>query len=593
MSARITVTGFVRSAVLLVSLTALTMLAVGSALALDVTRPAAVTGVAVDRSAGDVGLSWEAVLLDAAGHPEVVDHYNVYRGVAPNFVPDKFSFTNRIGTTPSVTYDDLGVAEDGINYYYKVGAVDSEGHESNLQASLVTTAPVLSGDWTHSSIDVDWTSAEPSDEVASYRVYYGKGSGAYESVEEVGLATSTSLTSLELDVAWYVAVTAVDGNGNETAFSNEHVDAVAGTAWVRAQDHDELCWGASDCTPTDPRKIQRSNGWQILVPAEFPPGDWTSVMLRVTLESRLCKNGQGGTTNKCGSGNPCLSPPCNGGYNPCGDPWDRLAQFFLVLDDCIETGAGCINSNNLELMRAVTPFGTDAEPPEGSGYVDPRVLELDITPFLPLLSGIRYVGGEIGHYVQKGHWITLDFRFSKSRTFQSPKPPADGIEIVGFGHAPLPVKQITVPATATEIKARVFTTGHGGGQYCDGGTNNAEPCDGNGDCPGGVCYPCDEFCHRTNKLQLDGAPIWQVIPFRTDCSPGPSCATWNACGYPSCTYPRAGWCPGYIACHHNAPCDNDIDLTSQITPGGTYDFDYDITPRNGSWPVSVVLYWYE
>ena len=26
---------------------------------------------------------------------------------------------------------------------------------------------------------------------------------------------------------------------------------------------------------------------------------------------------------------------------------------------------------------------------------------------------------------------------------------------------------------------------------------------------------------------------------------------------------------------------------------GTYDVDYNVTPRNGSWPVSVVVYWYE
>ena len=590
MRARGTVSGFLRSTMLLACLAAL---ASGPALALDVTRPAVVAGVAVDRSGTDLGISWDAVLLDAAGQPEIVDYYNVYRGVSPDFVPDKIGLTNRIGFSPSLTFTDVGVAADGIDYFYKVSAVDFSGLESNIQPSLVITPPVLSGDWTRHTIDVDWTSAQPAVEVVSYRVYYGTGSGAYEFVDDLGLATSTSLSGMTTGVAWYVAVTAVDDRGNESAFSNEHVDALNGTAWVRAHDQDELCWGASDCTPTDPRKIQRSNGWQLLVPAEFPPGDWTSVMLRVTLESRLCRNGQEGTTNKCGTGNACVSPPCNGGYNPCGDPWDRLAQFFLVLDDCIETGGSCITPNNLELMRAVTPFGTDAELPEGSSNIDPRVLELDVTPFLSLLSGERYVGGEIGHYVQKGHWITLDFRFSKNREYTSPEPPADGIEIVGYGNAPLPIREITVPATATEVKARVFTTGHGGSTYCDGGTNNAQPCTGNSQCPGGVCNPCDEFCHRTNMLRLDGAPIWQVIPYRTDCSPGPACYTWNACGYPSCTYPRAGWCPGYIACHHNAPCDNDIDLTSQIPPGGTYEFDYDVTPRNGNWPVSVVLYWYE
>jgi len=156
-----------------------------------------------------------------------------------------------------------------------------------------------------------------------------------------------------------------------------------------------------------------------------------------------------------------------------------------------------------------------------------------------------------------------------------------------------PRKSVSVPATATEVIARIFTTGHGGGLHCDGGANNAMPCTSSAQCPGGVCNPCDEFCHRTNRLISDGHPLWEVIPFRTDCSTGPACSTWNACGFPSCTFPRAGWCPGYIACHQNPPCDQDIDLTTQLPPGVTYQLDYNVTPQNGSWPTSVVLYWYE
>ena len=58
-------------------------------------------------------------------------------------------------------------------------------------------------------------------------------------------------------------------------------------------------------------------------------------------------------------------------------------------------------------------------------------------------------------------------------------------------------------------------------------------------------------------------------------------------------FSRAGWCPGYIACHHDAPCDNDLDLTPHLLPGGTYDIDYNVFPLNGSWSVSLVAYWYE
>jgi hypothetical protein len=114
------------------------------------------------------------------------------------------------------------------------------------------------------------------------------------------------------------------------------------------------------------------------------------------------------------------------------------------------------------------------------------------------------------------------------------------------------------------------------------------------DCPGGVCNPCDEFCHRENQILVGGTPVWAVTPWRTDCNPNPPiCSDWNACGYPSCTFSRAGWCPGYVACHENAPCDNDLDFTPELPPGASYDVDYLVTPLNGSWPISLVLYWYE
>jgi hypothetical protein len=195
-----------------------------------------------------------------------------------------------------------------------------------------------------------------------------------------------------------------------------------------------------------------------------------------------------------------------------------------------------------------------------------------------------------------GHWVTVDFTFSERADQASPKPPADGIEIIGYGNAPLPTKPVTVPASTTELKMRVFTTGHGGSLYCDGGTNDANPCTINGssaECPGGICHPCDEFCHRTNQILVGGTPIWEVVPWRSDCNANPGCVAWNSCEDSTCYLSRAGWCPGYVACHHNDPCDQDIDVTADLPPGGTYDVGYDVTPRNGSWPVSLVLYWYE
>jgi hypothetical protein len=572
---------------------AIILAALSPAMAQDMVRPAEVETLRLNHDGADLLLSWDPIVLDITGQPETIDHYKIYRGTAASFIPDKSGGSNLAGTSTSASFTDPGTAADMNTYFYLVTAVDTEGHESNAKDAVIDTLPVLSGYWTSSTIEISWTDAAPLSEVVGYRVYYGKAPGQYTYVDDVGMNTTHTLSGLQIRVNWYIAVTAIDIHGNETPFSNEHIDAVDGIVNLRVHNGDELCWGASKCTPADPEKIQRSNGWQLLIPTYFPEGDWVSVQVRWTIESRLCTPPAQGTITKCGSGNPCVHPPCNGGYNPCGDPWDRAAHLFVVLDDCVDGTGSCMTQDNLELIRAVTPFGTDARPPDGSGTISARHYTLDITPYAPLLVGDKYVGAHIGHYVQKGWWVTVTFTFSERPQDASPKPPADGIEIVGWGNAPLPTKQVSVPATATDVKMRLFTTGHGGSYYCDGGDNDANPCETHAECPGGVCNPCDEFCHRMNQIIVDGDVKWEVEPWRDDCSPGPACSTWNACGYPSCTYPRAGWCPGYIACHTDDPCDNDLDFTADLPPGSTYDIDYNVTPRNGSWPVSLVMYWYE
>jgi len=557
--------------------------------AADVTKPSEVRNLRADRSGADVILAWDPVTTDAAGGAETVDHYNVYRGGEPGFEPDRAGGSNRAGSPVGTSFADSGAATDGLDHYYLVTAVDASGNESAAEPSTVTTPPILSGFWTETTIETSWTDAAPPSEVAGYRVYYGKASGRYEFVDDVGLVTSHSLSGLQTGVFWYVAVTAVDVHGNESAFSNEIVEAVAGRGRIRAHDDDELCWGAAKCPP-DPGEVQRNDGWQLMVPVDFPPGDWTKVTVTYTIDSRLCEPPAQGTTNKCGE------DPAQGGYNPCGDPWDRIALLFLVLDDCIERGVSCVTPSNLELMHAITPFGTDAPPPDGSGRVPPRVLTLDITPFAPLLLGRRYVGVEIAHYVQAGWHVTVDFDFSERADEASPKKPADGFAPLVFegGGSILVPRQVTIPAEAQQVMARFFVSGHGGNPACDGGANDGQPCATSGECPGGTCQNCDEFCHRTHYVKVDGRNAWVTTPWRDDCSPGSlfACQDWNACGWPSCTFSRAGWCPGYIACDHDPPCDQDHDLTLDLTPGATHDVTWEIPVRNGDWFKSMVVYWY-
>ena len=63
---------------------------------------------------------------------------------------------------------------------------------------------------------------------------------------------------------------------------------------------------------------------------------------------------------------------------------------------------------------------------------------------------------------------------------------------------------------------------------------------------------------------------------------------------PSCTFSRAGWCPGYLACHSSDPsCDQDIDLTHKMTAGMINDVSWEIPIVNGSWDKSLMVYWYD
>jgi hypothetical protein len=550
-------------------------LAFSMVLAADVTNPAEVTGLMVTRDSNDLVLTWDPCTADAAGYPETIDHYDIFRGESPDFVPDKAGHTNRIGSSAMEDYRDTEAASDGTDYYYLVSAVDMAGNEGLTKDSTVTTCPVLSGYWTDTTIELSWTDALPVDQVTGYRVYYGKASGLYEFVDDVGLVNNHSLTGLETNVNWYSTVTAIDVNGNECDFSNEHVDPVGGTIDIRAHDEAELCWGVSKCPPDDPDAIQRSDGFQYLLPVDFPEGDWIRVDVTFTMASRLCDDPI--APDKCGDQNP--------GWNPCGDPWDRTAHLFLVLDDCVEGSGSCMTNDNIELMRAITPFGTDAPPPDGSGVVPPRALTLDITPFTPLLTGTKYVGAHIGHYTPKGWWVTVDFHFSKRSEEISPDPPADGFDPVFFHSSgsgltgPFPV---TVPLEAKKVIGRLFITGHGG---------NDDP----------VCgQPADEFCPRSNRILVNTSIAWEDTPWRDCCYPRGTeplclgCSDWNACGWPSCTYDRSGWCPGEIACHYNLDqgCDQDLDLTLSLAPGGSYNVEYEILDINGSWSRSLVAYWY-
>jgi hypothetical protein len=442
--------------------------------------------------------------------------------------------------------------------------------------------------------------------VTAYRIYYGGSKRNYDSFIDVA-ATSTghSLNNLTPNVNYYVTVVPIDTQGAEGPMSNEHIDALAGTIDLRVQDESRLCFGTSNC-PAQPEEVQRNSGREIMIPVDFPEGDWVNITVTYTVDSRLCSN----VPDKCGSANwsnctvtgtVCTSnldcdtgdpaDTCPAAWNPCGDPWDRTASVYLVLNDCIAGGGNCYGtSGNLELVRAVTPFGTDAPAPDGDGVVGPASWTMDVTPLRSMFTGTKHVGTFIGVWVAAGWYVTVDFHFSEDVLEASPEPPADGVIPVWFrdgGNDTTPT-QVTIPTTATSVFGRAFMTGHGG------------VVDAN--CACGPGAPCDEFCSKNVHVKVDGLRQLTVQPDRTDCTPLPvgqcgpgTCSDWNACGCPSCTFDRSGWCPGFIACHTNEPCDQDFPADAWFTPGTTHDVIMDVqslTP-GASWANSLVVYWYE
>jgi peptidase C25-like protein/fibronectin type III domain protein len=86
--------------------------------------------------AADLLLTWSAVTTNIIGGPASVDHYNVYRGNSPTFVP---STTNRIAVvaaTSSPSYLHSGGALLPDDGYYLVSAIDLDGFASGLGSDL-------------------------------------------------------------------------------------------------------------------------------------------------------------------------------------------------------------------------------------------------------------------------------------------------------------------------------------------------------------------------------------------------------------------------------------------------------------------------
>ena len=93
---------------------------------------------------------------------------------------------------------------------------------TNLVSFLVLTLSIFLCSFNiYSAQDTLLWDANSEDDLAGYKVHYGVSSGNYYSHEDVGNQTSYALTGLGGGNDYYLAVTAYDFSGNESAYSNE------------------------------------------------------------------------------------------------------------------------------------------------------------------------------------------------------------------------------------------------------------------------------------------------------------------------------------------------------------------------------------
>ncbi|MGH7772383.1 MAG: fibronectin type III domain-containing protein [Candidatus Binatia bacterium] len=112
-------------------------------------------------------------------------------------------------------------------YTATVTITASQGGNASVPVTLkVTSGPTTGSTSTSSSSGISTTASltwgpNTETDLAGYKVYVGTSSRVYGSPINVGNLTSYALTNLLVGSTYYFAVTAYDGSGNESGFSNE------------------------------------------------------------------------------------------------------------------------------------------------------------------------------------------------------------------------------------------------------------------------------------------------------------------------------------------------------------------------------------
>ncbi|MCP4723652.1 MAG: hypothetical protein GY863_01375, partial [bacterium] len=208
------------------------------------------TPAGITAASGDLN-----VLLTWNSNTEIdLSKYVIYRSLNDGFSPVP---ADSIGLTliPDTTFSDSSVA-NGINYYYRLSAVDSTGNISEFSSQVTafpndTTKPAapvnLAGSPGNTVVDLSWSANSESD-LRQYNIYRNLSSGfTPTSSDSVGFVLKPDSTfsdsSLTNNVTYYYQIAALDSSLNLSSFSNEvsvtPVDLTAPTSlrWISKASH--------------------------------------------------------------------------------------------------------------------------------------------------------------------------------------------------------------------------------------------------------------------------------------------------------------------------------------------------------------------
>ena len=185
----------------------------------DVTPPSPPLNLTAKASGADIALIW-----DANSEPDLAG-YNVYRNSSLGWIRINASLVTLHA------YYDAGLRNGA--YTYRVTAVDAIGNESSpsneASAAIAVEPPPAPFNLLVRSVpegqalDATWEYA--GDPAGGYGLYRGTTSGGpYQRVNTVPVVTKSYVDrGLTNGVSYYYVAVAIDGPGNESAFSNEAV----------------------------------------------------------------------------------------------------------------------------------------------------------------------------------------------------------------------------------------------------------------------------------------------------------------------------------------------------------------------------------